>query len=838
MQRTTSCCYSKESLESQLALLTDTESKCVRSSQIQPLLRQLELGSLDFETFLMKCLEKLPKSKVTILSEARQKVIGQWNLVETAVSGRQLARWGVAGSVLNNKWYLFGGRGADNFCRNSLHVIDLASLSVQPLKTAKSPKKREGHSCVLFNDWLVIFGGCEGGDDDTESFNDICIYDTKGKAWSFPQCRGKLPTGREGHAAGMVNDHYMLVYGGNSSRLYNDVYVLNLKNFIWIELTVSGTSPGPRESMAYTTLRNMLFIFGGNSSASATAEPQDEFNNDLYSVSLSLQDNDAVCNLMRTDGPAPPKRLSHSMSSLDSDRLITYGGEGKESILSDVWVYNLNEGHWREVVVSNTIPGRMSHTLYAYSNRLLVFGGMNSEQSVTNEIAMLDLEDSLIQGPPPPQKQDMVKGSLSNSICNCGHSPSTCDFLRRFPEVSYPKVHFFVRCQIPLGCMQELTAKYTDPVACLFFISQQVSSTHCTIKAFNDVVVDFKGAIKHLVPTKHTLDLSFMPITETDDTVEIRRDLLKKWSSDRDYSRARVLMVSGDKPLSPDLFLASCVGSSNLNLIVPCLALSSTAVLVNKTKEFICIALVTKTSNRLPCYAVVFDIDLRPLFPSVDLFDANLKNILDHCSFSLASLSSVAEGLTVFLYCEGLDIDGEDLVFKKSQLTVLKFLTVCYFEAPGSVSYTLQDTPVKHTSIHDRCLTPAKFRTRELDIYECSAKCAKLFVFFNNCLIYTRPANTEAVGHKRPRSDVALSKVLIMKSRRFISHHTSQLEWNEELMSVFSAANSGDYAELQHLEGKIQGSPNRFYKVAREAFESSGTLKPPGVSQEVLSHQL
>jgi hypothetical protein len=742
--------------------------------------------------FLEKCQEKLPKAKVTNLGKARHKVIGQWTLIETIVSGRQLARWGVAGIVAYNKWYLFGGRGTDNYCRSSLHVVDLATLSITPAKNSRVPREREGHSCVLFNEWMVVFGGCDGGDEDTESLNDICIYDLKNKNWIFPQCRGKLPSGREGHAAGMI-DHYMVVYGGNSKDVSNSLFSLNLLNFIWEEYAITGATLGHRESMAYTCHHNKLYIFGGNSSAHSDLE--DEFNNDLYS--LSLHEGSAICCELSTDGPVPPIRLSHSMCALDDSRLITYGGEGKECILSDVWVYNLLESHWREVVVSNTIPGRMSHILYAHSNRLLVFGGMNAKRNVINEIAILNVEDSIIKGSSPQIMNHASSCGLPRFICECGHSSSTCDFIQRFPEVSYPRLHFYPCCQLPLSYLGELCAKFADPLTCLLYITQQISASRCAIKTLGDVAVNCRGSIKPLLPPKQTLDLSFLPASAEDQTSDIRSDLLENWETDRDVAHARVLMVSGDLAIEPDLFLTTCVGTSRLNLIVPCLALSPTVVLVSKSKEYLCIALVTKEEHSLPCFSVVFDSHFKPVFPSAELFEANLSNILQRSSFSMSDFGLVADGLTVLLYCQGLEtVGGDDLTFKKSRQSLLDFLKHCYFEAPPTISYTLQDSPVIHAFTHERCAAVAKFRSRDLEVYESSHCTAKLLVYFNNALIYTKPSSPEVIGTKRLRSADSTMKVVIVKSRRFMNLHSKQLDWSEELVSFFAALNSGDYSDI------------------------------------------
>lgn len=422
---------------------------------------------------------------------------------------------------------------------------------------------------------------------------------------------------------------------------------------------------------------------------------------------------------------------------------------------------------------------------------------MNEEHSIVNKITILHVKDSHFKDPSLDLPSKMKGGRFPKFICSCGHSPSTCDFLQRFPDVSYPKVHFFARCQVPLGYIEELSAKFSDPVACLFYISRQISMTHCTIKAYEEVVLSPKGSIKHLNPSKEILDLSFLQTTEGDNTLELRGSLMKRWNSDRDGTKARVLMLSGDKALSPDFFLMSCVGSSQIDLIIPCFSLSSTVVFVNKTKEYFSIALVTKDLDCLPCFAVVFDGEMNPLFPSSETFSANLNNILQHSRFTLASLNSVTEGLTIFLFCSGFEVVNDDFIFQRHPLSLRSFLNACYFEGPGSVSYILQDVAVFHSFPNERCTASARLRSRDLEVHECEPGPSKMLVYYNNALIYHSTVNPMLIGQKRTRSDdTETTKVIVLKSKRFISPHNDLLDWNEELLGLFQALKSGEYLEL------------------------------------------
>lgn len=89
------------------------------------------------------------------------------------MSGRQLARWGCAAATIEGKLYLFGGRGTDSRTRNSCHMLDLATNHFSAMKTINVPQPREGHSMAAWKNYLIVFGGCEGGEDKTDPFNDV-----------------------------------------------------------------------------------------------------------------------------------------------------------------------------------------------------------------------------------------------------------------------------------------------------------------------------------------------------------------------------------------------------------------------------------------------------------------------------------------------------------------------------------------------------------------------------------------------------------------------------------------------------------------------------------------
>lgn len=80
---------------------------------------------------------------------------------------------------------------------------------VDPPRGAPRPFRRSGHSCVVYKDQLIVFGGTDG----QYHYNDIWTFDTRTHTWSEFWVSGYVPSPREGHGAAIIDDT-MYVFGG------------------------------------------------------------------------------------------------------------------------------------------------------------------------------------------------------------------------------------------------------------------------------------------------------------------------------------------------------------------------------------------------------------------------------------------------------------------------------------------------------------------------------------------------------------------------------------------------------------------------------------------------
>jgi hypothetical protein len=93
----------------------------------------------------------------------------------------------------------------------------------------EAPSPRRGHSMVLADTYLIVFGG---SDLNSKFYNDVYYFDLLKKTWIKANCVGNIPTPRADHSA-VVYGTTMWVFGGASSSGYlNDLYSFNIENVI------------------------------------------------------------------------------------------------------------------------------------------------------------------------------------------------------------------------------------------------------------------------------------------------------------------------------------------------------------------------------------------------------------------------------------------------------------------------------------------------------------------------------------------------------------------------------------------------------------------------------
>jgi hypothetical protein len=105
-------------------------------------------------------------------------------------------------------------------------------------------------------------------------------------------------------------------------------------------------------------------------------------------------------------GARPRSRTAHALAALSPRFLLLYGGEGRMAVeggsggvsgevLGDIWVYDVEEMAWTEIeTLYGSMTPRYEFTLTMHRNELFIFGGMNEEHAVVDDLAKLEfIED-------------------------------------------------------------------------------------------------------------------------------------------------------------------------------------------------------------------------------------------------------------------------------------------------------------------------------------------------------------------------------------------------------------------------------------------------------------
>jgi N-acetylneuraminic acid mutarotase len=93
------------------------------------------------------------------------------------------------------------------------------------------PPKRAGHSMVIYQDSLVIFGG---KDEENSKLNDVWEFNLNTYQWTeFRLDEPPLP--RSGHSAYVYRD-FMIIFGGihEVTKELDDMLIYDFKNKRWI----------------------------------------------------------------------------------------------------------------------------------------------------------------------------------------------------------------------------------------------------------------------------------------------------------------------------------------------------------------------------------------------------------------------------------------------------------------------------------------------------------------------------------------------------------------------------------------------------------------------------
>ena len=268
---------------------------------------------------------------------------------------------------------------------------------------------------------------------------DLDYFDIKLNKWIKPDILNKnLVPQRRNHIGELIGNQFVIMGGiGEDDNILNDAYYINLSVIEsgkgrWHELSISPNTPGPflfghsssfvfqndllkdnklsvyqypeeinEDKIGNNKKRNKIkgiYIFGGKSKYDGIGG----LSNDMYVLILGKK----PCLWIKLDnvkGIKPKPRYFHSMSYYEpGEFLIIHGGrndsQNESFALDDTFIFNLNHLQWHQIHLYSTMIGfkvfpRCGHKSIIYSNKLIIFGGMNNLNYLGSSLFVINLSE-------------------------------------------------------------------------------------------------------------------------------------------------------------------------------------------------------------------------------------------------------------------------------------------------------------------------------------------------------------------------------------------------------------------------------------------------------------
>ncbi|GMH20346.1 hypothetical protein Nepgr_022187 [Nepenthes gracilis] len=174
-----------------------------------------------------------------------------------------------------------------------------------------------------------------------------------------------------------------------------------LEAVCWRKLTVGGAVEPSRCNYSACAVGNRLVLFGGEG---VNMQPM----NDTFV--LNLDDKNPVWCRVSVNS-SPPGRWGHTLSCLNRSWLVVFGGCGRQGLLNDVFVLDLDakQPTWKEVLVrAPPLPRSWHSSCTVEGSKLVISGGCTDAGVLLSDMFLLDLmteepvwrEVSMLWAPP------------------------------------------------------------------------------------------------------------------------------------------------------------------------------------------------------------------------------------------------------------------------------------------------------------------------------------------------------------------------------------------------------------------------------------------------------
>jgi N-acetylneuraminic acid mutarotase len=283
----------------------------------------------------------------------------QWTRIETTNTPPE-PRSGHSAVIYNGSMYIFGGLGLHR--SNDLFKFDFDTHNWTEIKAkdeSKVPSKRCKHSACIYENMMYIFGGW----DSSGKLNDMYRYIFDRNEWEIVPCTNP-PRARSAHSVAIYQNS-MYLFGGIGDNKFNDMYRFSFKNNQWS--TVNQRNPPPRRSSygGAHVYNDRLYIVCGLGCGKF---------NDCHSFDFrTLEWTELKYN---NDSRVIPAKRGRHTCVLAGENLYMFGGYVGIERSNELFVLNLQTNKWQQVKSTKNTPApREGHSAVLYNGYMWLFGG-------------------------------------------------------------------------------------------------------------------------------------------------------------------------------------------------------------------------------------------------------------------------------------------------------------------------------------------------------------------------------------------------------------------------------------------------------------------------------
>lgn len=266
-------------------------------------------------------------------------------------------------------------------CDETLTISSSLWYSVS--SQGESPSMRVGHTIIHIKEpgsskgKLYIIGGANP----SECFNDIYTLDLNTLQWDKFTHLEQF-SARYEHACFKSNKEILIFAGGDQQQNYDDIvaydYLNNKCRIVELKGAIKPTARTYHNGIAY---KDQLVVFGGGNNGKQAVEDSKIYllnpNNQKW-IQLSIK--------------GPSVRHGHVLFNYNDELIYLHGGMNNDTIYSDLWVLNLKQMSWTQLVTDSGPSSRAAHGGVCINKSLYLFGGISPTGSALDDLWKYDIE--------------------------------------------------------------------------------------------------------------------------------------------------------------------------------------------------------------------------------------------------------------------------------------------------------------------------------------------------------------------------------------------------------------------------------------------------------------